>query len=210
MILASRPIPTGDITAAVASISFAPAPEMVEWVRATFIEDDGQLFNPDHLHLQSASIGMLWTNVSNSRKGRHIVGQCEEGKPSAMMGKWGKARAEQQIVDWFGTVPDFIITIDALYAMECSDAEFCALVEHELYHAAQERDEFGAPKFRKSTGLPAFTLRGHDIEEFVGVVRRYGADASHVRALADAANAGPEIANVRIAHACGACQLRAA
>ncbi|RCW78836.1 hypothetical protein C7476_12122 [Phyllobacterium bourgognense] len=141
---------------------------MVEWVRATFIEDDGKLFNPDHLHLQSASIGMLWTNVSNSRKGRRIVGQCEEGQPSGTMGKWGKARAEEQIVGWFGHVPDFILTFNADYALSCSDAEFCALVEHELYHAAQETDPFDAPKFRKSTGLPAFTLRGHDIEEFIG------------------------------------------
>nr|WP_271894430.1 putative metallopeptidase [Phyllobacterium sp. IY22] len=47
-------------------------------------------------------------------------------------------------------------------------------MEHELYHAGQDRDSFGAPKFRKSTGLPVFILRGHDIEEFIGVVRRYG------------------------------------
>lgn len=127
-----------------------------------------------------------------------------------MMGKWGKARAEEQIIGWFGHVPDFIITRDGEYAMSCSDAEFCTLVKHELYHAAQDRDPLGAPKFRKSTGLPVFVLRGHDIEEFVGVVRRYGADATHVRAMVDAANKGPEIANVRIAHACGTCQLRAA
>ncbi len=29
------------------------------------------------------------------------------------------------------------------------EAEFCALVEHEPYHLAQELDEFGAPKFTK-------------------------------------------------------------
>lgn len=206
----SRPLPPETITSVDARITFAPTPELVEWARATFINEDAKLFNPDHLHLNSASLGILWTNVSNSRKGRHIVGQCEEGKPSGMMGKWGKARAEQQIVDWFGTLPDFIITIDALYAIECSDAEFCALIEHELYHAAQEIDAFGAPKFSKSTGKPVFTLRGHDVEEFVGVVRRYGAEATHVKALVDAANAGPEIANVRITQACGTCQLRVA
>ncbi|WP_435530224.1 putative metallopeptidase [Phyllobacterium ifriqiyense] len=55
-----------------------------------------------------------------------------------------------------------------------------------------------------------FTLRGHDIEEFVGAVRRYGAETTQVKALVDAANAGPEIANVHIAQACGTCQLRAA
>jgi hypothetical protein len=37
------------------------------------------------------------------------------------------------------------------------DATFCALVEHELSHCGQERDEFGMPRFKKSTGLPAFS-----------------------------------------------------
>ncbi|ATU91451.1 putative metallopeptidase [Phyllobacterium zundukense] len=206
----SRPMPPASVLDELVNPVFEPAPELVEWARQTFIADDAKLYNPDHHHLNFASIGALWTNVGNSRKGRQIIGQCEEGSPSGMMGKWGKARAEMQITQWFGHVLDFVMTFDAVYCAECSDAEFCALIEHEMYHAAQDRDPFGAPKFRKSTGLPVFALRGHDIEEFVGVVRRYGADASHVRALVDAANAGPEIANVGIAHACGTCQLRAA
>ena len=84
-----------------------------------------------------------------------------------------------------------------------------ALAEHEMYHCGQERDEFGAPKFRKS-GLPAFAMRGHDVEQFVGVVRRYGAGAAGVMAMVDAANRPPEIADIRIAQACGTCRLRAA
>ena len=71
------------------------------------------------------------------------------------------------------------------------------------------KDEFGAPKFNQQTGRPSFTMRGHDVEEFVGVVRRYGAEATGVRALVDAANAGPEIAAADIAQCCGTC-LRAA
>lgn len=69
----SRPMPSETITALDARTTFASAPELVEWARATFIEDDGKLFNSDHFHLQSASIGMLWTDVANSRKGRRIV-----------------------------------------------------------------------------------------------------------------------------------------
>jgi hypothetical protein len=84
-----------------------------------------------------------------------------------------------------------------------------ALLEHELYHAGQERDGFGAPKFRKS-GLPAFAMRGHDVEGFVGVVRRYGMIDCGVRAMVEAARKSPEIAAVRIAQACGTCLLRAA
>lgn len=204
--VSSRPVPPSDLVED-SEIRFVPTPDLVEWARATFIEDDAVLRNDDHRHLTQARIGALWTNVPNGRAGRSIVGPCEMGLPPA--GKWLRGRIERQLMDWFGDVPDFLLTFDATYASQCSDAEFMALIEHELYHCGQERDVFGAPKFRK-TGLPAFAIRGHDVEEFVGVVRRYGSDASHVRAMVDVANKGPEIASVHIAQACGTCRLRAA
>jgi len=148
---------------------------------------------------------VLWTSIENSRHGRRVVGQAERGDPTAM-GKWAKARAELQICEWFGDMPDFILTFDASYASMCTDAQFRSLVEHELAHCGVERDVYGAPKFRKSTGLPAFTLVGHDVEEFVGVVRRYGADATGVRALVEAANATPTVAAAAIGAACGGCK----
>ena len=40
-------------------------------------------------------------------------------------------------------------------------------------------------KFNKDTGQPVLTLRGHDVEEFTGVVRRYGA-SKEVQELVDA------------------------
>lgn len=187
---------------------FTPAPELMSWALANFIEPDAPLHNADHHHLNSATIGALWTNVENGRGGRRIVGQCECGIPG--MGKWIKARAERQLIDWFGAPPDFVLTFDAHYCAQCSDAQFMALVEHELYHAGQARDDFGQPRFSKMTGLPIFALRGHDVEEFVGVVRRYGSDAAGVRALVDAANRRPEIATASIAEACGNCLARAA
>jgi hypothetical protein len=185
---------------------FEPAPEILEWARLAFIDDDAELLNEDHAHLRFATLGALWTNVPNGRAGRRIVGQCEMGLPPA--NKWSRARIELQLLQWFGDVPDFLLTFDAQYASECSDAEFCALVEHELYHAGQEQGPFG-PKFRRD-GRPAFAMRGHDVEEFVGVVRRYGADAANVRALVDAANRPPEISQASIGHICGTCQLRVA
>lgn len=39
--------------------------------------------------------------------------------------------------DGFGRVPTYIITLAADYCSQCSDADFCALVEHDLYHIAQ-------------------------------------------------------------------------
>lgn len=205
-----RPQPPQALFAGTGALVFAPAADMPDWVRDTFIDAGSPVHNPDHAHLRFADIGFLWTTVGNSKKGRRVIGQCETGSPQGTMGKWSRARAEQQVVEWFGSVPDFIITLDADYCRECGDAEFMALVEHELYHAAQDVDAFGAPKFSRSTGRPVFVIRGHDVEEFVGVVRRYGADAAGVRAMVDAANQKPEIARVQIAHACGTCQLRVA
>jgi hypothetical protein len=187
------------------SLRFVPAPDLVGWISATFLDDGAPLFNEDHQHLVYATIGALWTVVPNARNGRGIVGQAELGSTIGGMGKWTRARAEQQIVEWFGSVPDFVITLFAPYAENCDDATFCALVEHELSHCGQEPDEYGMPRFKKS-GLPAFCMRGHDVEEFIGVVRRYGADAAGVRAMIEAAAAGPTIAAADISFACGNCQ----
>lgn len=184
---------------------FEPSPELAEWAMSTFISEAADLLNEDHEHLRHAQIGFLWTNVSNSKKGRIVIGTAEPGSPQGAMGKWSRARAVLQVTEWFGNIPDFIITIDANWWLQASDAEACALVEHELYHCAQDVDAFGAPKFNKDTGRPTFAMRGHDVEEFVGVVRRYGADATHVRALVDAAIAGPEIEAASIEKACGVC-----
>ncbi len=83
-----------------------------------------------------------------------------------------------------------------------------ALIEHELYHAGQEHDAFGAPKFRKMTGLPAFTLRGHDFEGFIGIARRYGAIESNIDKLVEALKSPPEVAQADIGAVCGTCLLR--
>jgi hypothetical protein len=147
----------------------------------------------------------LWTSIENSRGGRRVVGQAERGEP-AVIGKWTRSRAVLQIVQWFGATSDFILTFDASYAAQCSDAEFCSPIEHELAHCGVERDMYGAPKFRKSTGLPAFALRSHDVAEFVGVVRRCGAAAAGVQAMIDAAAECPTIVVAAdIDFACGSC-----
>lgn len=201
-----RPSPREDVRASSGFPVFVPAPEIVDWAVAQFIESGAPLYNEDHQHLNFARIGALWTNVPNGRSGRRIIGQCEAGLPP--LGKWQRGRVEAQLIAWFGAVPDFLLTFDAAYCAECSDAEFMALVEHELYHAGQARDAFGAPKFTRE-GKPAFTLRGHDVEEFVGVVRRYGAGAALIEALIEAASRPPEITRASIAQACGTCLAKA-
>jgi len=186
---------------------FQPDTDLHEWIMETFISGDGPLVNPDHEHLTEAHIGIIWTNAENSKNMRVVLGQTELMPPMAM-GKWQRARAVQQIEEWFGSMPDFLITFNAPACDGMNDASFCALVEHELYHCAQKLDEFGMPKF-KADGQPSFAIRGHDVEEFVGVVRRYGAEAAGVQPMIAAANAIPLLDGADIDGICGTC-LRAA
>ncbi|MGF7240654.1 hypothetical protein ABIC11_001067 [Pseudomonas oryzihabitans] len=183
-----------------------PSPELREWAFDTFVREGGRLRNEDHIHLLDADIGFLWARTGFIKGGRLVLGQAEQVAFRA--GGWQKARAEQQMVEWFGGIPDFLITLAADYCAECSDAEFCALVEHELYHIAQELDGFGAPAFTRD-GMPKLKLRGHDVEEFVGVVRRYGASPD-VQRLVEAASSRPEVEKINIARACGTCLLKSA
>lgn len=202
----SRPMPPASMFENMGATVFVPAPDLRTWAIDTFIDEEATLLNEEHAHLRHASLGFLWTTVANARAGHRIVGQCEIMPPMAM-GKWAKARAEQQIEEWFGYVPDFMITLDASYAAQADDTEFCSLVEHELLHAGQEMGPFG-PKFRKS-GKPAFAIRGHDLEEFVSIVRRYGvgAAAGAAREFVAAANRPPEVGAVQVSQACGTCRL---
>src|SRR5690606_30294893 len=90
---------------------FTPALDMPEWVEATFLDEASPVANPEQAHLADAHIGYLWAAIENTRKGKRVIGQCETGTPQGAMGKWAKARIEQQITEWFGSVPDFIITL---------------------------------------------------------------------------------------------------
>ena len=204
----NRPLPSPAFVSEFAPyIRLTPAEGMRKWIQEQIIADSGHLHNPDHFHLLEADIVFMWASNAFAKKGRTVLGQCEEVMMRA--GGWQKARMEQQMHEWFGRIPGFIITLAADYCAQCSDLEFCALVEHELYHIAQETDEFGAPKFYRDSGLPKLKLRGHDVEEFVGVVRRYGA-SKDVQELVDAANRPAEVAHLDIARACGTCMLKLA
>lgn len=186
---------------------FVPSSELDIWSQRAFIEPAAALVNPDHGHLNQAEIGWLWTNVPNTRKMNTVVGQAEMTLPPSSLGKWAKARWEAQLLTWFPDRElDFLITLYAPYAMDTDDLSFCSLIEHELYHCGQQVDEFGSPKFRKN-GLPRFAMKGHDVEEFVGIARRYGTGASAGRSqeFVEAANRLPEIGQAKVAGVCGTC-----
>ncbi len=202
-----RPLPPAEwlARAEVAGGLFAPAPELLEWVERVILAAAGPLHNPDHAHLVDADLAFLWASSGFQKAGRTVLGQAEQVMFRA--GGWQKARQEQQMIEWFGRVPAFLITLAADYCATCSDAEFCALVEHELYHIGHAPDPYGAPAFDK-LGRPKLRIVGHDVEEFVGVVARYG-PSEDVRRLAAAADAAKTVARLDVARACGCC-MRAA
>lgn len=202
-----RPVPPTDVDE-VAPDRFVPAPDCLTWIRETFINSGAPLFNPDHAHLEFAELGVLWTNKSYRKQQRWIIGQAEDPKGGSM-GAWKKGRGEQQLEEWFGTVPDFVITLYAPRLKTFDDRSFCAVIEHELYHCAQSTTDTGALRFSTITGKPLYAIRGHDVEEFFGVAARYGLPAD-LKALVELAQQQPQLPDRIIEGACGTCMARAA
>ena len=186
------------------AVPFVASPELRDWILAIFVDPTGELCNESHEHLLLADIGVLWTSVLNASKGKRILAQAESPFPRG--DKWGKARAFWQLEQWFGTVPNFVLTFDANWALEADDWAFCAVCEHELCHCGQMLDEDGCPRINEETGKALFRLIGHDVEQFVDVVARYGARAAGVEALIEAASEGPYFEDVDIDGACGTCK----
>ena len=188
---------------------FRPDEDLKDWVWSTLIDEEGELCNPDHIHLSYYSrdlIGFMWASRPFEKGGHVVLGQAEQ--VAIMAGGWKRKRQELQMVQWFGYIPKYIITLDAGYAESCSDVDFCALIEHELYHIGFEIMD-GEMYISPSTGKPKLKMKGHDVEEFHGVVQRYGASPD-VQKMVELANDGPTISRANIAHACGTCLLKLA
>ncbi|WP_445405981.1 putative metallopeptidase [Acinetobacter pittii] len=192
------------------AIRIIPAPDLKKWVISNYLKIGGPLHNPDHdhiaelLHDNEEFLACAWASSACVAKKRMVLGQCE--KVMFNQGGWKKARQEQQMRDWFGYVPVYLITIDASYCDQATDRDFCALIEHELYHIGVERDEDGEALYSEMTGLPKHYLAGHDVEEFIGVTKRWGADES-VKRLVEVAKQAPFVSDVNISKCCGTCLI---
>jgi hypothetical protein len=171
---------------------FLAAPEIYEWLHNTILNPDHEWYNNDHSHLMDyrvSEISFLWAQNAYIKKNKVILGECE--KVMMMAGGWKRERQEMWFKDTLGDVPTYLITLDANYCRDCTDAEFAALVEHELYHISHKADEFGDPAFTQD-GKPQLEIVSHDVEEFFGVVRRYGGDEA-VRRMAELQDCDPQI-----------------
>lgn len=204
----SRPIPPADLLES-PWLTLRPAPEVWEWIQREILATTGSIHNEEHGHLIDASVGVMWASSSFAKKGRSVLGQAEQLMIRA--GGWQKARQEQQMRDWFGEEPEFLITLAADYCAQCSDTDFARLVEHELMHIAHATDQYGAPKFTQE-GLPKLFLRGHDVSEFISIVERYGVGApdGELARMVEAAKTTPSVSSESIASACGTCLMRSA
>ena len=156
------------------------------------------------LHDEETFLAFAWASSACMAKKRMVLGQCE--KVMFNQGGWKKARQEQQMRDWFGFVPQYLITVDAAFCEQASDREFCRLIEHELYHIGVERDEDGEIIYSDMTGLPKHYLAGHDVEVFFGETKRWGADES-VKRLLEIAKGAPFVSEASIAACCGNCVI---
>jgi hypothetical protein len=130
-------------------------------------ELQGPLYNPDHQHLEFATLGVLWTNVTyrNSSGGSSAKLKTRRATPAA---RGRRASANSSSSSGSRAVPDFIITLYAPRLAAFDDRSFCAIIEHELYHCAQATMDTAR---RASTAMarPMYAIRGHDVEEFFGV-----------------------------------------
>lgn len=186
--------------------AFVPDDALAAWVVETFVEPGGPLVNRDHAHLAHADVRFLWTQRPNRVRRRDVVGQAHLGEPSGSE-PWAKGMRADHLTRLFGAVPDFYVTLCAGFVRERvrddDEAAVMALIDHELYHCAQEHRD-GAPLFGRD-GRPKWCMRPHDVEEHVGVVRRWGAHSPALRAMADVLERGPTIGQPKVAGVCANC-----
>lgn len=145
---------------------------------------------PEHAHLRDgeAVVDFLYASEPVIRQGRMVLGEVH------MPAVQGKLRG---VFLWmlrqkFGRIPDFLIVLDREYWFSCDDREREILIYHEMCHCEHATDSDGDLKF-DDDGFPVFCLRGHDVEEFIAVVGRYGAhnlDLKRFLSAAGAAGAG--------------------
>ena len=87
--------------------------------------------------------------------------------------------------DWVLHGHDFVLQLNYKAWSSMTRAFRVALLDHELCHATVDSDEEGNVP-QDAHGRIRYRMRKHDLEEFVGVVRRHGAYATDVQEMAQA------------------------
>jgi Putative phage metallopeptidase len=123
-----------------------------------------------------ATIDWLFKRDEKIRGGRQILGAVHMPKVPGELNPcfgWMLERV-------FGRKPDFLVILDRNYWLEPSETHAAIphlreiLVYHELTHCIHQVDREGGKRYDHDE-RPIWGLRGHDVEEFTAVARRYGA-----------------------------------
>lgn len=136
----------------------------------------------EHLRDGEADIEWLFRLVPERMGGRDVLGTVHMPMVQGRL----KDVFLWMLVEVFGRLPDFLVVLDWEYWEAASARDREILVYHELCHAIQKEDRDGCPRFDED-GRPVFGLRGHDVEEFSAVVRRYGAHNADIKGFLAAA-----------------------
>jgi hypothetical protein len=143
---------------------------------------------PEHAHLQMATIGYIFRDDELRRQGKVKWAEAilserilQSEKRWGRLVKWAILR----ILPQFGeVVPDFVILIDRnIWSGLDDDAKF-ALVDHELSHCFYATLDDGETQKFHQDGSPWWAIRGHDVEDFEGVVERNGLWSEELRSMA--------------------------
>lgn len=122
----------------------------------------------EHADLADATILYVFRDKATRAKGRMVLGRARQ---ISGLGKFIVTQAPDSI-------PLFVLEIAKDTWADLTDEQRRALVDHELCHLAVETEDDGTLVGR---------TRGHDLEEFLGVVERHGLWKADVAALGAAA-----------------------
>lgn len=140
-----------------------------------------------HAHLQAANIGYIFRDDELKRHGRVIAAEAilverilQSEKRYSRIVKWAVLR-----ILGATELPDFLILIDRNIWEGMDVEQRLALIDHELSHCWYETvDGDGVTQKFHRDGSPWWAIRGHDLEEFCGVVERNGLWSEDLRAMA--------------------------
>jgi len=127
---------------------------------------------PEHEHLfeGEAVIEWLLQRDAKVKQGRQILGTAYLPRVQGELNPCFQWLLER----YFQRMPDFLIILDAAYWEVATPRLREILVYHELSHCIHKESNEGEPLYDEN-GRPRWGLKGHDVEEFTSVVRRYGA-----------------------------------
>lgn len=139
---------------------------------------------PEHEHLLhgEAIVDWLLMRDNKTKGGRHVLGTVYLPRIQGEL----NACFQWLLECHFGRMPDFLIILDQTYWVESAPRLREILVYHELCHCIHKENKLGEPMFDENE-RPRWGLRGHDVEEFTSVVRRYGAYSADLEYFIQAA-----------------------